>query len=351
MFVALGLIGMGATAGTAGAAGPTGFGAQVTATGWTSTNPPSIPSTNSYDNTVSCVSSSFCVATVFQETSPSVNVLVQIWDGSTWTTQSVPAPAGATDTALLSVSCTSSSFCVAVGAAFTGDSSSDTLPFAIMWNGLSWSMAAGLNAPSGFNDTELAGVSCTGPAWCMAVGFATNTSTSVNETLAEQWDGATWSSSSSASAPGTGAEALLAVSCTGPSNCMAVGPVRRTASHSPCPTGSFGIRVGLGHHATRIRRPGTATSGSVNVHDVPHSPPLDIEVLAEQWNGTSWTVSPAAAPAGATDPEFDGVSCAGIGFCMATGFANLSSSISSFSEEWSNGTWSEVSVPPQGANS
>ena len=278
-----------------------------------------------------------------------MNVLVQIWDGSTWTTQSVPAPAGATDTALLSVSCTSSSFCVAVGAAFTGDSSSDTLPFAIMWNGLSWSMAAGLNAPSGFNDTELAGVSCTGPAWCMAVGFATNTSTSVNETLAEQWDGATWSSSSSASAPGTGAEALLAVSCTGPSNCMAVGASSPNGQPFALPhTDPSGSGSGSGTTPLGFGVPGLQTSGSVNAHDVPHSPPLDIEVLAEQWNGTSWTVSPAAAPAGATDPEFDGVSCAGIGFCMATGFANLSSSISSFSEEWSNGTWSEVSVPSAG---
>ena len=67
-------------------------------------------------------------------------------------------------------------------------------------------------------------------------------------------------------------------------------------------------------------------------------------VLAEQWNGTSWTVTTTVDPTGFAAPGFEAVSCAGTAFCMATGYT-LASSISSFAEEWSGGTWSQTTLP------
>ena len=359
MFVALGLIGVGATAGTAGAAGPTGFGAQVTATAWTSTNPPSIPSTNSYDNTVSCVSSSFCVATVFQETSPSVNVLVQIWDGSTWTTQSVPGrPVRRTRL-----------FCPC--RAPRRPSASRSVPrsqgipvrtpcrCAIMWNGSSWSMSRRVERAFRVQRYRV-GRRLVHRA-CVVHGGRLGRRTprtSVNQTLAEQWDGATWSLLFDAVRPRSPTPtAFLAVSCTA-TDAIAwpSGPVRRTTGAFVLPnTESFGFRA-----RARAPRPSDSSSpdsqagGGVNAHDVPHAPPPDIE--APRRTVERDVMEPSARPPprpDATDPEFVGVSCAGIGFCMADGVHLRVTSVSAFSEEWSNGTWSEVPVPlpPAGGRS
>ena len=79
-----------------------------------------------------------------------------------------------------------------------------------------------------------------------------------------------------------------------------------------------------------LSKPGSSAGGSflqappgltvpgLHANADPHATPVN-QVLAEQWNGSSWTVTPTPAPAGITNPQFDAVSCAGTGFCMATG--------------------------------
>ena len=304
-------------------------------------NPPSLPSGSGYDYRVSCVSSNFCVATVL-DTTDDTNAFVQVWNGSTWNAVAVPSPSGAAGALLLSVSCTSDSFCVAVGVG--GTISSDFVPFADEWNGSSWSISDGPSVPDGYTNAELTGVSCTGPAWCMAVGYATNTSTGFSQALGEQWDGSAWSPSSLPAVAGSASNALSAVSCTAPTHCMAVGAISPDNGAFVLPkaespqqsSGSAGTPFGPGVL-------GMQAGGAAGPHEDPHAPPA-IQVLAEQWDGSSWTVSPAAAPADATDPELESVSCAGNGFCMATGLS-VGASVSSFSEEWSGDTWSEIPLP------
>ncbi|HEY4376266.1 MAG TPA: hypothetical protein VGM93_03875, partial [Acidimicrobiales bacterium] len=94
-FAALGVAGVTGVTGVAGAS--TGFGSQVAATQWTATNPPGLPSGAAYDDSVSCVSSDFCVATVLEEGGAAAAAAVQVWNGATWTTVGVPVPAGATE--------------------------------------------------------------------------------------------------------------------------------------------------------------------------------------------------------------------------------------------------------------
>jgi hypothetical protein len=80
---------------------------------------------------VSCVSSTSCFAVgdysneVFK-----LKTLVESWNGTEWSTQSSPNPAGSTDSSLVSDSCTSSIACTAVGSASPGPSGETTVTLA-----------------------------------------------------------------------------------------------------------------------------------------------------------------------------------------------------------------------------
>jgi hypothetical protein len=94
--------------------------------------------------------------------------LVQRWDGRRWAIVASPLPPGADVTGgLRDVSCTSPTFCVAVG---TSGSlmSTDTSTMAQHWDGQSWSIDETLNAG---DSAALAAVSCSSDTTvCMAVG-------------------------------------------------------------------------------------------------------------------------------------------------------------------------------------
>jgi hypothetical protein len=332
-----------AAVGWAAVAGATpGPGSQVVANQWTTNQPPVVGS-NSYDDAVSCVSSTFCVSPVITE-SASPTPDVQQWDGSSWHTVALPAPTGATEVELEDVSCTSVSFCVAVGAQTSGG---PPLPVFYSWNGTAWAVAPTPTLPSPYTEAIMTGVSCTGPAWCMATGYALNSTMTDTDTdtLAAEWNGTSWTVVGTPNIPDHVDDLLNAVSCTGPSNCMAVGYDSVTGtgldvpSHGTPPVAGqpgfpgfpgFGGPIANAHALS----PSTSPHIAVTTH-----------VLAEQWNGTAWTVTPTVDPSGVTSPEFSAVSCAGTGFCMATGYSESSSVDQGFAEEWSGGSWSPSTIP------
>jgi len=65
---------------------------------------------------------------------------------------------------------------------------------------------------------------------------------------------------------------------------------------------------------------------------------LSTGTLIEQWDGSSWTLVPGAAPNQVA--ILDGVSCAGPSFCVAVGATGSGALI----ETWNGSTWS-VGVP------
>ncbi len=314
----------------------------MAATQWTDIDP-SLSGT-SYDDNVSCVSSTFCVATGIQETGSTGSAIVQAWNGSTWTTQSVPVPSGVDGTSLNGISCTSVSFCVGVGGSYAGAGDEVSQPYAVEWDGSTWMMATGLGLPSGYDLGWLDAVSCIGPAWCMAVGYTSNSTSQASVPIGQQWNGATWSlSPTSATSDGTNS-ALTAISCTTTTNCMAVGASAQNLAPSVLQgPGSSGASSGGAALPFGIPGAGVPTLGNGDAHALPHAP-APSQVLAEQWNGSSWTISPTVAPSNSTQPEFEGISCAGNGFCMATGF-DYGNQVHSFTEEWTGGTWTEVPLP------
>jgi hypothetical protein len=117
---------------------------------------------------VSCVSAKFCVAVgngTFDSKVGFGPPISLIWNGVKWRRVTMKVPAGAAGTSVLSVSCRSAAWCVAVGATtFNGGRA-----FAQTWNGRTWTLAL-LPRPAGFADAVLDGVSCAAVRACVAVG-------------------------------------------------------------------------------------------------------------------------------------------------------------------------------------
>ncbi len=136
---------------------------------------------------VSCLSGGSCVAV--GTTCPSASCessqgiygagtvpLVEVFDGSTWTRQSVPLPAGAIGAELNAVSCRSVRFCLAVGEYSTADTTLQTGndSFAARYDGTAWTSQAlnitdgGQRWPGGTDETA---ISCASTTYCVAGGY------------------------------------------------------------------------------------------------------------------------------------------------------------------------------------
>jgi hypothetical protein len=180
-----------------------------------SASPPG--STWSVLNGVSCSSRIACIAVGYSvDSSGNQFILAEGWDGRQWTILTIPEPAGATQSSLASVSCTSASGCVAVGAATIA--STDVQSLAEGWDGNHWTVqpTPSLSAP------ELYGVSCPAPGECMAVG-SYQTSGGNEVTLAEVWNGTAWSVESTPSPIGRTMARLVGAACVSAVSCEAVG--------------------------------------------------------------------------------------------------------------------------------
>ncbi len=205
----------------------------------------------------------------------------------------IPAPAGAAGARpaerttpssgataeLYGVSCTSPSSCMAVG--YVYPNAEDTL--AEYWNGKTWSV---LSSPSPGQENWLEGVSCMSASHCMAVGSYLITPTGGTPTafpLAESWNGKTWSISKTPPLDSGGN--FYSVSCTSNSRCMAVGTAEG-------PT------------------------------------------LAESWNGNTWSILQTPFLSYAAGGVLDSISCPSASFCIAVGAASLSSGGSGLAEFW-----------------
>jgi hypothetical protein len=150
-----------------------------------------------------------------------------------------------------------------------GASVSQTLAEA--WDGTSWSIQA---TPTPGGGGHLNDVSCNSVAACIAVGYSY---TSTNATLAEAWDGNSWSVQSVPSPTAGGF--LSGVSCASASDCAAVG-------NSSGPSAPF-------------------------------------VQLADVWDGTTWSSQTLPSPAGAKYSSLSAVSCTSATACTAVGSVGL----------------------------
>ena len=164
-------------------------------------------------NSVSCVTSTWCVAVGYQKPNGSPQNLVLMYDGTSWTESAAPNVDASWD-AMFSVSCVSTTFCVAVGSSGT-----DAVTHVISWDGASWTTVESPNV-SGV-DSYLGGVSCLSTAYCVAVGL-TRGGNGVSKPLSMVWDGVAWGLETPPDVT-PGNNELTSVSCVSATYCVAVG--------------------------------------------------------------------------------------------------------------------------------
>jgi hypothetical protein len=137
---------------------------------------------------VACASATYCVAVGIsypnQGMAPERPVSV-VWNGSTWKQAPVPYPQPSDEAELSGVSCSAPTACTAVG--YNAPSATVVQPMAERWNGTSWTRQDS-PTPAGYSNVALSSVSCPASSVCIAVGAKGPTP----RTLAERWDGSAW---------------------------------------------------------------------------------------------------------------------------------------------------------------
>jgi len=189
---------------------------------WTLSTVP-IPSgaTSSQLDGVDCIWSGFCVAVGrYTSNGGAIKSLAMFWNGTSWSLQTLTDPAGAAESELFDISCTTSpNACTAVGS--WENSANDQFTLAYRFNGSSWTLQSTPN-PSGSTASIFLGVSCASATSCTAVGTWVNDSSGSFDTLAEKWDGTSWSVQGTPNPSGAIASILYGASCRGIS-CIGVG--------------------------------------------------------------------------------------------------------------------------------
>jgi hypothetical protein len=305
---------------------------------------------------VSCGSPLTCMAVgYYTDRTGGQAALAQAWNGRTWSTGRAVSPSGSSATSLTAVSCPSRSFCMAVGTwASSTSAGQTTYPLAEVWQRGRWSVRAMPNPVTSIG-TVLTGVACTSAVACIAVGsFANPTETTV--TLGETWNGRGWSIQRTANVPNPTSTvwgALNAIWCESAKACTAVGyyqnsltqltlaeswngktwSVERTPNK---PAEQANALIGLSCRSARqcLAVGNYLTSSGTG------------EPLAEAWNGRTWSVEPAPAPAGAQGSYLYGAACPSAGVCLAVGYAVLANGSQALAEQWNGHAWSIKKAPP-----
>jgi hypothetical protein len=168
---------------------------------------------------IDCIWSNFCVAVGRYTTSGgSVKSLVMFWNEK-WSLQTLTDPEGAVESFLLDVSCTPTpNRCTAVGAWKNG--AGERFPLAYRFDGVTtWTLQSTPN-PSGSTESVFQDVSCATEMSCTAAG--SSVSGGSTQTLAEKWNGTSWSIQGTPNPSGAAFSSLFGVSCRS-TTCMGVG--------------------------------------------------------------------------------------------------------------------------------
>ena len=296
---------------------------------------------------VACTSSVACTAVGGSD----AGTLAERWNGTTWSTQATPNPqqGGA---ALFSVACTSPSACTAVGNSNSGN-------LAERWNGASWGIQPTPN-PGGAQFTFLNTVACASASACTATGAYINSSGAF-QALAERWDSSSWAIQPTPHLAGGAMNLLIGVACTSATGCLSVGfsipdagnnqsPATLaerwngstwSIQHTPNPPGAAASNLNAASCVSR--------SACIAVGNTSNSRVTSL-TLAQRWNGHSWGIQPTPSPA--DGGNLIGVSCPSRSSCLAVGGhgnPNVEVPTGTLAERWNGHGWQIQPTPnPRG---
>ncbi|MCW2495517.1 hypothetical protein [Jatrophihabitans sp.] len=241
---------------------------------------------------------------------------------------------------LAAVSCSSAAHCVAVGQ-YSG-ASGYLRPLSEIWDGTAWRTLP-TPIPKGSMDGYLSGVSCVSAVWCMAVGHYQN-SAGVSRVLAQRWNGTSWTASTVHNAA-TSADQLTGVSCHTATFCAAVGTVGIGSTSRAVIESWNGTRWKLdttpavhGATLTGVSCPAATRCVAVGTANPGTS---TAAALAEFWSAAGWSVTPVPTPASSTS-LLTGVSCTAVARCMAVGSVTTGATVQASSQLWNGGSWSSA---------
>jgi len=312
---------------------------------------------------VACVSGTNCTAAGFgTEGTSAVKTLVERWNGTNWRATPSPTPASTYNSPytggnanLYAVSCPSSSACMAVGTQYLNYSEGIQGTLAEVWNGSTWSVSQVPDPVSTSSQpgtvARLVSVVCSSRSSCMAVG------TYGEKVLADRWNGSTWSPSP-VLGPGTVPE-LESVSCVSASSCTAVGGYIKAGSveatlaerftgstwHVLATSNPGSAGQPIGFHS--VSCPSTLSCTAVGAYTKGTSKKSIVYTLVEEWNGQQWSVVPSPNVSGSLYSGLEAVSCPTATECTAVGGRSGSSigSAHTLVEHWDGSKWAVVTSP------
>jgi hypothetical protein len=277
--------------------------------------------------------------------------VIEAGSGSSWTAQSVPLPVSQGELSGESgpfIACATSSACVAVGNFIDGTGGPVRSAFATGGPGSSWTASEPplpANALAG-GDVELNSVTCPTSTQCVAVGWYTDTSDQP-EGLVLTGLGSSWQAAevpAPANASSNSSTELYSVACASSSKCVIAGNYdiagsgsatsaygaaffltgwgsSWTATQAPVPADVTNNPNGTFSDLVQVVCPGT---GCVAIGSYTNTS-NQLEGLLEVQSGSSWTPIEAPVPAdAATDSgagdELSGIGCTSSAACTAWGF-------------------------------
>jgi hypothetical protein len=265
---------------------------------------------------VSCASATFCMASGYYVPRPEkprtyfAVPLFERWDGSVWSTVFPPEGTATSEDEVEGISCPEVDFCMAVGSA-EGRPGAQLAEsnLALRYDG-TWSVVPVPNPPlgEGLEQSELSDVSCTSPSDCVAVGSVVYTRFLSSKAVIEQWNGASWSLVNS---PSVGAENELdGVSCTmnGGARCVAV--------------------------------------GAENAQSNQGTPNINGHAVVEVDQGGEWSVAAKVDAIAANHSNLAAVSCLSATDCVAVGRYEIGRDSFLLDDNWDGRAWAPVHTPP-----
>jgi hypothetical protein len=329
--------------------------------------------------TVSCLTATDCVAVEGSSVNGAGSATptrVARWNGSSWKRLGVTLPKGTRADDLLGVSCKGVKSCLVVGDYYTSTSESAlSHVLALSYNGTSLKPTAAVPLPKGTTDAELTGLSCATTRYCVALGAAGGDTaafgTSGSLIIIETWNGARWTLHTAAASIGKTMVGPSVVSCATPAFCVLTGVTYSSATltSSALTSGTTPLYLASwnGKRLTTMKpAPVSSPAGSVLLPTGVSCAvtgtdlgPIDSSTdkstaFTEIWNGKAWQLAKVAWPKSLVYTFTLGVSCYAAHSCEAVGEDGASAAQTSpfdavgVSLNGTAGTVQVVPAPPKG---
>ena len=297
---------------------------------------------------VSCTSESFCAA-VGTSDQPASSAQARMWNGDEWSSEWLPKPEDAASTALSGVFCASAEKCLAVGS--YEDTEGATHGLALRWQGGHWSL---LEVPSSEGvDIELSGVTCHSYPTCIAVGHWTVEGTTGG--LAMAWDGETWTATATPIPSGATAGELTDLSCASGTSCVAVGTYTTSSEATKALSVSWD-----GSEWSEIETPSPEGATQSELADIACQASGACTAVGSYLaaDGTrrtlamsrtsSWMIGTTGPVQGSTESMLSGLVCPTASLCVAVGSAEIDGNQQPLTQRWEEDSWAEpeASGPP-----